>query len=46
MAGQLYNPDDGQTYAGKLIEQGPTSVRVEGCGALGLCGGEDLTRAR
>jgi uncharacterized protein (DUF2147 family) len=45
-SGQLYNPDDGQTYAGKLIEQGPTSVRVEGCGALGLCGGEDLTRTR
>ena len=43
--GQLYNPDDGQTYAGNLIEQGPNSIRIEGC-ALGICGGEDLARVR
>jgi uncharacterized protein (DUF2147 family) len=44
-SGQLYNPDDGGTYEGHLIEQGPSSIRVEGC-ALGMCGGEDLVRVR
>jgi uncharacterized protein (DUF2147 family) len=28
-SGQLYNPDDGGTYDGHIIEQGPSSVRVE-----------------
>jgi uncharacterized protein (DUF2147 family) len=44
-SGQLYNPDDGGTYEGHLIEQGATSIRIEGC-ALGMCGGEDLVRVR
>jgi uncharacterized protein (DUF2147 family) len=43
--GQLYNADDGKTYEGHLIEQSPTGIRIEGC-ALGVCGGEDLTRVR
>ena len=43
--GQLYNSDDGMTYEGHLIEQSPTSVRIEGC-TLGVCGGDDLTRVR
>ena len=43
--GQLYNADDGMTYEGHLIEQSPTSIRIEGC-SLGICGGEDLARVR
>jgi uncharacterized protein (DUF2147 family) len=44
-AGQLYNSDNGGTYQGYLIEQGPNSVRVQGC-SFGICGGENLTRVR
>jgi uncharacterized protein (DUF2147 family) len=44
-SGQLYNVKDGKSYSGNLIETGPSSVRIEGC-ALGICGGEDLTRIR
>ena len=43
-SGRLYNADDGQTYAGNLVELGPRTMRVEGC-AAGICGGESLTRA-
>jgi uncharacterized protein (DUF2147 family) len=43
--GKLYNHDDGGTYEGHVIEQGPNNIRVEGC-ALGVCGGEDLVRVR
>ena len=44
-SGHLYNDDDGKTYAGNLIEQGPSSIRIEGCW-LGICGGDDLTRIK
>jgi len=44
-SGQLYNDDDGKTYSGNLIEQGPSSIRIEGCW-LGICGGDDLTRIK
>src|SRR5215472_12466581 len=44
-SGQLYNDDDGKTYSGNLIEQGPTSIRIEGCW-LGVCGGDNLTRIK
>jgi uncharacterized protein (DUF2147 family) len=43
--GRLYNPKDGNTYTGNLIEVGPDAIRIEGCW-LGICGGENLTRAR
>jgi uncharacterized protein (DUF2147 family) len=43
--GQLYNPKDGNTYTGNLIELGPDAIRIEGC-VLVLCGGENLTRAQ
>jgi uncharacterized protein (DUF2147 family) len=43
--GQLYNSDNGVTYQGYLIEQGPKSIRVQGC-SFGICGGESLTRVR
>jgi uncharacterized protein (DUF2147 family) len=43
--GRLTNPKDGNTYTGNLIEVGPDAIRIEGCW-LGICGGENLTRAR
>jgi uncharacterized protein (DUF2147 family) len=43
-SGQIYNADDGQTYAASVSLAGPNALRVEGCvGAL--CGGETWTRA-
>jgi uncharacterized protein (DUF2147 family) len=42
-SGQIYNADDGSTYASNVSQTGPDSLRVEGCvGAL--CGGETWTR--
>ena len=42
-SGHLYDNDRGQTLAGHIIEQGPSTIRVEGC--LGaMCGGENMTR--
>src|ERR1700681_1578022 len=43
-SGQIYNADDGKTYASKISVAGPSTLKVEGCvGAF--CGGEDWTRA-
>ena len=43
-SGQIYNADDGGTYASSISVAGPDALRVEGCvGAL--CGGESWTRA-
>jgi uncharacterized protein (DUF2147 family) len=44
-SGQLYNVKDGQNYSGNLIENSPSSIRIEGCW-LGICGGADLSRIR
>ena len=42
-SGQIYNADDGGTYASSISVAGPGTLRVEGCvGAL--CGGETWTR--
>jgi uncharacterized protein (DUF2147 family) len=42
-SGQIYNADDGSTYASSVTVTGADSLRVEGCvGAL--CGGESWTR--
>ena len=42
-SGQIYNADDGSTYASNVTVTGPDTLRVEGC--LGaLCGGENWTR--
>ena len=38
-SGGIYNSDDGQTYAGKLMTVGDTQLQVNGC-AGALCGGE------
>ena len=43
-SGQIYNADDGDTYASNVSVAGPDSLRVEGCmGAL--CGGETWSRS-
>ena len=43
-SGQIYNADDGKTYASKISVTGPATLKVEGCvGAL--CGGEDWSRS-
>ena len=43
-SGQIYNADDGSTYASNVSVTGADSLRVEGCvGAL--CGGETWTRS-
>jgi len=43
-SGQIYNADDGSTYASNVAVTGPDTLRVEGCmGAF--CGGETWTRA-
>ena len=42
-SGQIYNADDGGTYASSITLAGTDTLRVEGCvGAL--CGGETWTR--
>ena len=41
-SGRLYNVDNGNSYAGRLLELGPTTIRVEGC-AIGICGGQNMT---
>jgi uncharacterized protein (DUF2147 family) len=42
-SGQIYNADDGGTYASSISVAGPDTLKVEGCvGAL--CGGENWTR--
>jgi uncharacterized protein (DUF2147 family) len=43
-SGKLYDSDGGKFYSGNIIERDHTTIRIEGCW-LGLCGGEDLTRA-
>ncbi len=43
-SGQIYNADDGNTYASNISVTGSDTLKVEGCmGAL--CGGENWTRA-
>ena len=43
-ADQIYNADDGSTYASSVTVTGAESLRAEGCvGAL--CGGATWTRA-
>ena len=43
-SGQIYNADDGNSYASSISVAGPDALRVEGCvGAL--CGGETWTRS-
>jgi uncharacterized protein (DUF2147 family) len=44
-SGQLYNPQDGRTYAGKLKLTGPGSLNLSGCVLGGLfCRSQTWTR--
>ena len=43
-SGQIYNADDGNTYASNVSVAGPDSLRVEGCVGP-LCGGENWSRS-
>jgi uncharacterized protein (DUF2147 family) len=43
-SGQIYNADDGNSYASNVSVSGPDTLKVEGCvGAL--CGGENWSRS-
>ena len=42
--GQIYNADDGKTYASKISVSGPGTLKVEGCVGT-LCGGEQWSRS-
>jgi uncharacterized protein (DUF2147 family) len=42
-SGQIYNADDGGTYASNVSVTGPDTLRVEGCVGM-ICGGETWTR--
>jgi uncharacterized protein (DUF2147 family) len=42
-SGQIYNADDGSTYASNVSVTGKDTLRVEGCVGM-LCGGETWTR--
>ena len=42
--GQIYNADDGKSYASSVSVTGPNTLRVEGCVGP-LCGGETWSRA-
>ena len=43
-SGQIYNADDGNSYASNVSVSGPGTLKVEGCvGAL--CGGESWSRS-
>ena len=44
-SGQIYNADDGSSYASNVSVQAPDSLRVEGCVGP-LCGGETWSRSR
>ena len=45
-SGQIYNADDGKSYASTVSVAGPDALKVEGCVGAGLCGGETWSRAR
>jgi uncharacterized protein (DUF2147 family) len=42
-SGQIYNADDGGTYASNITMTGESTLRVEGCVGV-ICGGETWTR--
>lgn len=42
--GEIYNAQDGKTYAARISLANPNVLRVEGCLLGFLCGGEEWTR--
>jgi uncharacterized protein (DUF2147 family) len=45
-SGNIYNADDGNTYASNISVSGPDSLKVEGCVGGAICGGETWTRVK
>jgi uncharacterized protein (DUF2147 family) len=43
-SGQIYNADDGKSYASNISLAAPDTLKVEGCVGV-LCGSENWTRA-
>jgi uncharacterized protein (DUF2147 family) len=43
-SGQIYNADDGKSYASSVSVAGPDTLKVEGC-VGGFCGGETWSRS-
>jgi uncharacterized protein (DUF2147 family) len=43
-SGQIYNADDGRSYASRVSVPSPDTLRVEGCVGM-LCGGETWSRS-
>ena len=43
-SGQIYNADDGGSYASNIALSGVDTLKVEGCVGM-LCGGETWTRS-
>ena len=43
-SGEIYNADDGNSYASHVSVTGPDAIKVEGCVGI-ICGGETWTRA-
>jgi uncharacterized protein (DUF2147 family) len=43
-SGQIYNADDGNSYASNISVPGPDTLNVEGCVGV-LCGSETWTRS-
>ena len=44
-SGEIYNADDGHTYASHVSVTGADTLKVEGCVGI-ICGGETWSRAR
>lgn len=42
--GKIYDPIRGKMFDSSIVAKGPTSLRVEGCVAMVLCGGQTWTR--
>jgi len=44
--GEIYNPENGKTYTGRIILNSANDLRIEGCVLGFLCGGENWTRTK
>ena len=45
-AGDVYNPENGKTYASRMWLKSDDTLRIEGCVLGFLCGGQDSTRTK
>jgi uncharacterized protein (DUF2147 family) len=43
--GEIYNPENGKIYTGRIILKSDNELRIEGCVLGFLCGGQNWTRA-